>query len=109
MVKADTALFPFVELGDDILCDKYGVFGAANQLVVFRLTFGGNERENCLAIRGRYRHPTAARLIALIDDEAKSKLVYVESQASVLITDEDIDTQNAQVWILPIQAQTPRW
>jgi hypothetical protein len=78
----------------------------ANQLVFFGLALGRNQGENRVAVRRRNRHPTATGLITLVNHQTKSQLVHVESQTSILIANEDVDAEDAKIWVLPIHTRS---
>jgi hypothetical protein len=84
------------------------VSATANQLVFFGVALRSNKRENRVAIWRCDRHSTATGFIALIHDKSEPKLIHVEPQTSVLIADEDVDTENAKVRVLPIYPKTVR-
>jgi hypothetical protein len=109
MVKANALLAPLIVFGHHIFRYEHSVLAAPNQFVFRRIAFGSNKPKNRVAIRRRDPHPASSRFIALIQYEAKSKLVDVEVQTLVLIADEHIDAENAQVGILPVEADDFRW
>ena len=102
MVKANPALLPLVELGHHIFGDEHSMPAPADEFVFFGLALGRNQGENSIAIRRRNRHPAASGLVVFIDDEAKSKLVHVESQTSILIANEDVHTEDSKIRVMPI-------
>src|SRR5262249_27492533 len=77
---------------------------AANQLMLFRLPGGSNEREQGLAVGGRDCDPAAHRFIALIEDDIESELLHEKMKATLLIADKDVDAENAKIRILAVQA-----
>ena len=106
MVKANSALLPLVVLGHDVFGNKHSMSGAPNQLVFLGFATGSNKRDNRVAIWRCDRHPTAAGFIALINNQSETELVHIEPQTSILIADEDVDTEEAKVRILPIQTKS---
>jgi len=93
-------------MGQNMFRNKHGMSGAADQFVFFGLELGSNQRDNRVASRRRDRHPTPPRLIVLINQKAKCQVVHVEPQTPILVADEDNDTENAKVWVLPIQPKS---
>ena len=80
MVKANPALPPLLELGDNIFRNQHSMSATANQFIFFRLALGSNQRQNRAAIGRRHRHPTASSFVAFINDQTESKLVHIEPQ-----------------------------
>ncbi len=62
-----------------------------------RIRFGSDERKKRGAVRRSNQNKATTLTIVVIHDQAKSKLVEVESKASILITDEDRNVMKAEV------------
>src|SRR5277367_2229561 len=108
MMEAHAALAPFLELRDYIFGYQHCVFRAANQFVFFRLAFWGEEAENRVTIRRRDRDPTSRGFIVVVDYESEAKLIHVKPQAFILVADEDVDAEQAQVGVLLVQTNAGR-
>src|SRR5271157_606889 len=101
--KLDSALSPFAKLGYDIIRNKHYLRRPADEPVLFGVGFGCNQRKYGAAVRGRNRHPALTGSKADIAHQTKSHLVYVESQALVLIANEDVNRVNAKMRPLSVQ------
>ena len=92
----DAAAGPIAVTGEDIVGGEDDVGGAANQLHLLRIGFGSDKREHRVAIGRSNAEPAFAGLKNGVGDEAKAELVHVETQALVLIADENLDAVNAK-------------
>ncbi len=78
--------------------------GATDELIFFRLGLGSDEREQRGAIRRGNQNKAAMLSKLVINDQTESKLVQVESQASILIANEDRNMVKTEVGVFSIQA-----
>jgi hypothetical protein len=104
MMKTNSALTPVVKLGSDVFGNKNNLSGPANEPVFFTVWLGSDKRKERGAVRGCNCYPAASAFKVVINDYAESKLVPVESQASILIANEDGSTENTEVGVLSVQA-----
>jgi hypothetical protein len=91
MMKANPPLTPLLEFGIDILGNKNHLPGLTDELVFFRVRLGSDKRQDRRAIRRGNRHPATSAFKTMISDQAESKLPQIESQASILVPNEDGD------------------
>jgi len=106
MMKTNPALALRMEFGVDIFGNKYNIGGGlTDELILLRARPGRDARDERRPIR-RGKHYEAAMLSkVVINDQTETKLVHVESQASILIADEDGDMMNTEVGVLSVQAK----
>ena len=104
MVEANPALAPFAKLGGDIFGDKNNLRGPANELVLCRIGIGRDQRQDRRAVRRRYRYPALAGLQAGIKRQIEPQLIQVESQASILIANINVDRVNPEIGITPVHS-----
>jgi len=78
-MKAHIALTPGLEFRSDILSNKHCLPRTTNQPIFRGIGFGSDQRKQRGAIRRRNKDEAATFTIVIIDDQAKSKLVQVES------------------------------
>src|ERR1700722_4041903 len=83
----------------DIFGDKANVCVAPDVFVIFGAAPGSDQRQDRTAIRWRDRHPTV-KFEAAIGNYAKSELIYIEFQASVVIAYEDGRVEDTQIRLL---------
>ncbi len=95
MTKAHPALAPFAILGRNVIGDKDDLGSAADELVLPRLGFGGNERESRAALGRRDGHPALASREEAVEDQVEAELIDVEPQGAILIAHEDVDGVDA--------------
>jgi hypothetical protein len=82
------------------------VAAAANQLVFLGFARGGDERKQRVAIGRGNRDPAVAGFVALVDDQAESELVDEKAEAAILVANEDVHAEKAEIGILTIEAKT---
>src|SRR5260370_32417575 len=104
MMKANPALAPLIVLGSDVLGHKNDVAAPANELVFFGVGLRSNESKDRSAIRGSNRYPAITGFHAGINDQTEPKLVQVESQASILIANQDRNVVQTEMELLSSQA-----
>jgi hypothetical protein len=97
VLEADSAFGPFLVFGEDIFRDESEASGAADEFEVERIGFGGNERENGLAVRRGDRDEAFAGLQFGVVGEVEPELVDVEAEAAVLVADVNIDGVDAEM------------
>ena len=102
MTKANSALRPFMELGNDIVGHESNLRRSANQLVFSGAAFWRDKREDRGPIRRSDGHPTLSGLKAGVINKTESKLVEVESETPVLITNENLHRMKPQVGFVSI-------
>ena len=103
--KSHTVCTPFVEFGGHIFGDEVDIGVATNQSVRVTVGLGLGQREAGIAVGGRDLNPSASGRENLVDDQAETELVGVETQASLLIANENHDKMQADVGVLLIEAQ----
>jgi len=120
MTKANSATSPLAVGSHDVFGNKSNWRRLADQLVLIGVGFGRDQGKHCGAVGRRNTHPALPGLKAHIEGETESKLIHIESQAPILITDENVDRVNAEIAILAILiltitrqrgliCQTERW
>ena len=102
-VHATTA--PFGEFGVDVFGEKDNPGVAPDEFVCAGLRRRQGQSEVCAAIRRRNFDPAATRLECVIDYDAETKLVHVETQAPFLIADENHDEVQREIGLLPVEAE----
>src|SRR5262245_35719912 len=106
MMKTNSALTPLLIYGIDVFSDENNLPRPANQLIFFGAGRRSDKRKDRAAVRRPDRYPSAATFKAVINEQTESELVQVESQASILIADENRGEKYAQVRRLAIQAHS---
>ena len=81
-------------LASDIFGNKNYLRGPADELVLRGAGLGRDQREHRGAV-GRGDGYPAAGLKLGVEGQIESKLIQIESQASLLIANEDVDRVNA--------------
>jgi len=79
MVKANSALTPFVELGSDIFSKKENLVVTPDEFVFLGVGLRRDECEICATIRRRNFDPPVAGFKAMIHHQSETKLVQVKS------------------------------
>jgi hypothetical protein len=102
MTKADASTSPLAVGGHDIFGNKSNRGRLADQLVLVRFGIRRDESKHCRAVRRRNPNPSLSGLKAHIKGETESKLIHIESQAAVLIANENPDGVDAEVGIFSI-------
>ena len=97
MTKANSALSPLAVGRHDIFGHKRDRRGLADQLVLVRVGFRRDQGEHGGAVRRRNADPALSGLKTHIKGQVESELIQVESQASVLIADENVNRVHAEV------------
>jgi hypothetical protein len=103
-VKANATLAPFVVFGVDIFGDEVELAIATDEFVCLGIRWRQGQGDACAAVRRRNLDPSAARLEDFIHHQPETKLVNVETQASLLIANENHSEVQAKIEILPVQA-----
>ena len=70
----------------------------ADELVFLRAGIGRDQRKHRGAIGRRNGYPALSGLKPSIKGQIEPKLIQVESEASLLIANKDIDRVNAEIW-----------
>ena len=104
IAKADSALAPFAEFSNDILGKEDDRRVPPDQLVFIRLGIGHDQPKHRRAIGRSNRDQTITGRKAQVQRHIESKLLPVELQAAILIANVNIDRVNAQVGVLPVEA-----
>src|SRR5262245_7144464 len=105
-MKLNPTIMPLLTDGINIFSDENVLLRLANQLIFFGVGVRSDKRKERITIRRRDRHPATTAFKAVISDQSESELVQVESEASILIADENRDEENAQVGSPAIQAHS---
>jgi hypothetical protein len=87
---------PFFKFGDHILRNENNPGGPADEFVFPGFGRRRHQRKHRGPVWGRDCQPPFAGLNLGIEGYIKSKLVYIESQASILISNENVDGVNAK-------------
>src|SRR5215510_9842600 len=106
MMKTNPALEPLLINGIDVFGDENNLPRTANKLIFFGVGGRSDERKDRVAVRRRDRYPAATAFKAVISDQTESELVQIESQALILVANENRGEKNAQVGRLAIQAHS---
>ena len=106
MTKANSALAPFAKFGRDIISDEYDLGGAADELELFRIRTGRDQRKYRASVGWRHGHPAFAGLKAAIEGEVEPELIQVKAQASLLVANVDVHRVKAKVRITRIWARS---
>src|SRR6266849_9849823 len=83
--KLDAALGPLSVLGENIVSNKGNLCGSSDEFVFSRAGPGRYKREDRSAVWRSHCNPAFTGLKPSIVDEIESKLIEIESQASILI------------------------
>jgi hypothetical protein len=100
VLKANPAHGPLVKFGGDVFGDKDNLGGAADEFVLLGLGLGNDEREDGAAVGRGDGDPAVTGLEAGVEGEMEAELVEIESQAAILIADENVDAVKAEMEIL---------
>ncbi len=102
MTEANSATSPLAVGGHDIFGNKSDRRRVANQLVLSGVGFRGDQGQHGRAVGRCDADPALSGLKTHIEGQTESKLIQVEPQASVLITNEDVDGVDAEVGVVAI-------
>lgn len=105
-MKANPALVPFNVLGGHIVGDENNAGRPTDELVFIGFGLRGDQREHRRAVGRGDRDPTVTGLQSGIKCYLKPELINEESQALILISDENLNGVDTQVAGLAIQADT---
>jgi len=97
MMEVNPALAPLVELGSYVLSHKNDVPASTDELVFVGVGPGSNKRKDRDAIWRGNRYPAITGFITNVNEQIEPKLVQVESQASILIADQDRNVVQAKM------------
>ena len=106
MTKADSALSPLGVSCHDIFGNKRNLRRLADELVLVRVGIRRDQGKHRRAVRRRNPDPALSRLKAHIKGQAESQLIHVESQAPVLIANENVDRVNPKMGVLAIERRS---
>jgi subtilase family serine protease len=95
-----------MELGNDVVSHKSNLGWPADEFVFSGVWLGSDKRKDRGAVRWSDGYPAFTGLKARIIDQTESKLVQVESQASILISNENFNRVKTEVGVLPIQPKS---
>jgi hypothetical protein len=94
-----------VELRKHVVGDKSDLRRSTDKLVVSGSRSRRYEREYRCAVRRRDGYPTLAGLKARVVDQIEPELLQVESEASILISNENLNGVKPKVGIVSIYAK----
>jgi hypothetical protein len=95
-----------VKLGRNVLSDKDDLGVPANEHAFLGVGLGCNQRKHCTAVRRGNRYPALTGSEANVTDQTEPKLVQVESQALILVTDVDVDCVDAKVELSRVHGES---
>jgi hypothetical protein len=78
----------------------------ADEHALLGVGLGCNQRKHGAAVRRGNRYPALTGSEANVADQTEPKLVQVESQALILVTDVDVDRVDAKVELSPVHGQS---
>src|SRR5437762_8803902 len=104
MTKLNPAFGPLVELGNDIIGDKRNLGGPADKLVFSGIGLRRNKREDRGAVWGRDGYPAFTGLETGVIDQTESELIQIEPQASILISNENLNGVKTKVGFFSVRA-----
>src|SRR6185295_14612266 len=99
MAKLHTPLGPLMKLGDDIVGDKRDLRGASYELGFSGATLWLDQRQNGRAVRRSHGNPAFTGLQTGVINQSEPKLVEIEFQASILISNVDLDRVKTKVGV----------
>ena len=105
--ELDATLGPLVILGKNIVGNKSNLRSAADKLVLSGRRVRFDKREYRGPVGRSHRDPALTGLKMGIIDQTESELLDVEFQASILISNENLDRVKAEIGIFAIRAR--RW
>lgn len=100
MMKADPALAPFLELGEDVFRQEDDPSGTANELVFVRVRHRSHQQKHGSAIGRSDSQRAVGRLQRGVRGQSESQLIQVESPAAILIANENGNASEADVVVL---------
>src|SRR5712671_851980 len=106
MTEAHSSLAPFAKLGSDIFCNENNRRRPADELVLWGIGIGRNQGKHRRPVGWCNRYPSLAGRKASIKSQMESELVQVEAQASILISNEYIDSMDTEVRFVSIEVKT---
>jgi len=74
----------------------------ADECALFGVGFGCDQRKHRTAVGRRNRYPALTGSKADVTHQAEPKLVQVKSQALILITNEDVNSVDAEMGFLQV-------
>src|SRR6266404_197357 len=89
--KLDAAVGPFAVLSDHIVCNKSNLSGSSDLFVFSGAGLRRNKRKYSRAVGRSNGNPPLTRLKLGIIDQIESELIEIEPEASILITNKDLD------------------
>jgi hypothetical protein len=106
ILKPHSAPAPFVKLGGNVLSDEDDLSVPANEHALLGVGLGSDQRKHGAPVRRRDRYPALTRSEANVADQTEPKLVHIESQALILVTDVDVDCVDAKVELSRVHGQS---
>ena len=103
-VELYAAFAPFPEFGDDVFGDESDVSRLADEFHGFRVWLGSYESEIGRAIGRADGYPARTGLDAGVEDKVEAKLIEIESEAAVQVTDINGDGLKTKVGIAAVEA-----
>jgi hypothetical protein len=97
VLKANPATAPEIEGRSDVVGYKYGLARTADELVFVGLRPWSDERHKRCTIGRGQQNEAAPFTKAVVDQDAESQLLHVESQTPILIPDENGDVVKAEI------------
>ena len=100
--KTNAAPPPFFPFGNHILGNENNPCRPAYELVLLGFATRRDQCEDCRPIRWSDRHPSVSGLQPGVKGHPESELVHIESQASLLIANKNVDGVNSDEGGLPV-------
>jgi hypothetical protein len=102
ILKPNSALAPFPIFGQNIFGNKDDLCGPADERALFGVGFRCDQRKHGTAIGRGDRYPALTRCKADIADQTEPQMVQVESQALILIANEDVNRVDTEMGMLQV-------
>ena len=104
ITKAHSAPAPFAEFRDDVFGEENDGCSAADELIIVRVFARGNQAQHRGAVGRGNRNQALARLKPGVQSHVEPEPVAIKFEAAILIPDVDIHGVDAQVRVLPVEA-----
>jgi len=106
MTKANSSPAPLAKLRSYIFRNENNRRGPADEFVLVRIGIGRNQRKHRRPVGRCHRYPPLAGRKPGVESDLEPKLVQVETQASILISNENVNRVDPEVRFLFLGVQT---